>query len=98
MEIGKRLGALMKERGLSQYRLAKQSGFTQAYISSIIRGDRQPPIETLKTLCKSLGITIIEYGSQMVVNKKGPRPRFHARTGGQEQEASADEGRRRYNL
>ena len=43
------------KRGVSQYRLAKDSGISQPYLSRIESGERTPSIPMLARLCKTLG-------------------------------------------
>ena len=40
--------------GVSQYRLAKDSGISQPYLSRIESGERTPSISMLVRLCKAL--------------------------------------------
>jgi len=42
------------KRGVSQYRLAKDTGISQPYLSRIESGSRTPSIPMLVRLCKAL--------------------------------------------
>jgi transcriptional regulator with XRE-family HTH domain len=44
-------------RKLSQETLAKKAGLSVSYISMLERGQRTPPLDTLESLSKALGVT-----------------------------------------
>jgi len=44
-------------RKLSQETLAKKAGLSVSYISMLERGQRTPPLDTLESLAKALGVT-----------------------------------------
>lgn len=48
--FGKRLATLRKQKGLSQYELAKRLGFTRGQISNYEQGTRQPDFDTLEKI------------------------------------------------
>ena len=52
---------LRKERGWSEYELAKYSGLTQSTISTWYRKNQTPTIQTLDKICKGLGITLSQF-------------------------------------
>ena len=60
MEIGKRLRALRKSKGLSIYKLSQETGISQNHISDLELGRRKPSVETLKRLTAPLGISMAE--------------------------------------
>ena len=43
-------------RKLSQETLAKKAGLSVSYISMLERGQRTPPLDTLESLAKALGV------------------------------------------
>lgn len=51
-----RLGDVLKEQGITAYRLAKDSGIGYALISSYTKNTRQPSMETLFKIAKALKI------------------------------------------
>lgn len=55
---------LREARGLSQYRLAKDSGVSQADIWRIENDKQKPGIETLRRLAVALGVTLDELASK----------------------------------
>jgi len=55
--FGDVLRTLRKEKGLSQERLAIQSGLDRTYISLLERGLRRPTLRTIFSLAKVLDVT-----------------------------------------
>ncbi|AVX21635.1 Helix-turn-helix [Carboxydocella sporoproducens DSM 16521] len=55
-----RLKAIRKALGLSQTRLAELSGVSQAYISELEAGCKQPTLTILDKLAKALGVSVAE--------------------------------------
>jgi len=45
------------QRKLSQKAVARKAGVSISYISMLERGERTPPLETLETLAKALGVS-----------------------------------------
>jgi transcriptional regulator with XRE-family HTH domain len=60
IKLGKRIGQIRKERGLSQEKLALEAGLNRAYIGYIERGERNPTIETVEKISKVLKVTLDE--------------------------------------
>lgn len=56
-----RVKQIMKVRGWSEYRLAKESGVPQSTISNIFNRNYQPSIASLELICKSFGITLAQF-------------------------------------
>lgn len=56
-----RIKQIMKVRGWSEYRLAKESGVPQSTISNIFNRNYQPSIASLELICKSFGITLAQF-------------------------------------
>lgn len=48
----------MQEKQITQYQLAEQAGYTQAYISQICSGKRIPTIGALTRIGQSLGVPV----------------------------------------
>jgi len=46
MEIAGRLKALRQKKGLSQYRLAQESGISQSFLSALEAGSKWPTVYT----------------------------------------------------
>jgi len=49
------------ERRLSQEGLADQCGFHRTYIGQVERGERNPSLLTMLTLCRALGVSLPEF-------------------------------------
>ncbi|EEF24793.1 conserved hypothetical protein [Ricinus communis] len=58
--LGKRLKECRHAAEKSQETLAFEAGVDRVYISSIERGLANPSVETLATICYSLGVTLGE--------------------------------------
>lgn len=61
MEAIARIKELMKERGWTDYRLAKESGLSQSTISNMFNRSTAPSIQTLQSICDGLGITLSQF-------------------------------------
>lgn len=59
--INKRVSQLCKMRGISYYRLAKESGLSESVLSSIRRNKNLPSLDTLEKICKAVNITMSEF-------------------------------------
>jgi HTH-type transcriptional repressor of puuD len=57
--IGNLLRQSRESAGLSQRKLARLSGLSNALISSIEKGDRTPSIESLERLAEAMGLSLI---------------------------------------
>jgi transcriptional regulator with XRE-family HTH domain len=57
-EIGKRIKALRNEKGLTLEQLAAQTGYTKGYLSKVEKSIKAPPVSTLGTIGRTLGVTI----------------------------------------
>ncbi len=61
MAIGKAILLIAKERNVTKYRIAKNSGITQTTLSEITNGkNTNPTIETLEKIAKGIGIQVSE--------------------------------------
>lgn len=58
MEIGKRIGEIREQAGMSQSALARGVGISQSAISQIEAGERNPSFEMLRQIAKSLGVSV----------------------------------------
>lgn len=54
------LQKIMDGKNISQYRLEKDSGVSQAQISRLLAGICQPKLKTLQKLSKALGVSVSE--------------------------------------
>jgi len=61
LNIGERLTYWRKKLSFNQSELAKQSGISQSAISYIEVGENQPTVQTIETLCNTMGISLLEF-------------------------------------
>lgn len=54
--VGMNVARLRREQGLTQEEVAERSGFSQQYLSSLERGQRNPTVITLYELAQALGV------------------------------------------
>lgn len=64
MDIHERLRQLLRERGWSEYRLAKQCGLSESTIANIFRRGTIPSVTTLEAVCNGFGITLSQFFAQ----------------------------------
>ena len=58
--VGRNVGRIRREKGLTQEQLAEISGFSQQYISGLEQGRRNPTVVTLYELATALGVSHLE--------------------------------------
>ena len=61
MEIGERISYLRELKGFTVNKLANLSGLSQSFVRELERGNKQPTIESLESLCFALGISIKDF-------------------------------------
>lgn len=61
MSIALRIKELRKKKGVSQYRLAKDSGISQSFLSALEAGIKSPTVYTIEKICVCLGISLSEF-------------------------------------
>ena len=64
MDVGARLQAIRKLRGLSQRELAKRAGVTNSTISMIEKNSVSPSISSLKKVLGGIPMSLVEFFSQ----------------------------------
>ena len=74
MAIGQRIGCILRERGISQNKLAKMAGLSQSGMSSILSGASRPREDTLQAIAKALGIPISELMDEPTTKKEPAIP------------------------
>ncbi len=57
-EVGKRIVAARKERGMSQEQLSASSGIDRSHMGFIEQGRRKPTLSTLVKIANSLGMSL----------------------------------------
>ncbi len=55
--VGQNVSRIRRKKGLTQEGFAEVSGFSQQYISSLERGQRNPTVITLYELATALGVS-----------------------------------------
>ena len=60
VRLGARLRELRAERGLSQEELAFRCGLDRTYVSGVERGVRNPSLQSLRVIAKSLDVSLSE--------------------------------------
>jgi transcriptional regulator with XRE-family HTH domain len=58
--MGKTLKKLRTKKKLSQAALAQRAGLSREYVNKIEAGRYDPPLSTLNTLAKALGVPVTE--------------------------------------
>lgn len=61
MDTLERLQQLLRERGWTEYRLAKECGLAQSTIGNIYRRNTVPSISTIETICRGFGISMSQF-------------------------------------
>ena len=73
MDATEKIKQLLKQRGWSAYRLAKESDLSDSTIANIIKRNAVPSVTTLESICKGFGITMSQFfadGELIEVNDK----------------------------
>ena len=63
MDAAEKIKEMMKQRGWSAYRLAKQSGLSETTIANLIRRNTVPSIPTVEAICNGFGISLSQFFS-----------------------------------
>lgn len=61
LNIHSRLSDLLKQSGISRYRLAKICDIPEETLTGIFKRGNTPTFATLETICKGLGITLSQF-------------------------------------
>lgn len=72
--VTENLRTLRVQRKLSQEMLAQKAGISVSYVSMLERGQRTPPLDTLETLARALGVTPVSLLEELP-RQKGPGSR-----------------------
>lgn len=62
--VGNRVVELRQQKGLTQYKLYKLAGISQATLSEIESGKKVPTVTTLAKICKALKISLSDFFSE----------------------------------
>lgn len=72
--IGWNLRRLRVAKGLSQERLALESGIDRAYVGRVERGSENVTVSTLEAFTNALGVKVIELFRDIDPNEPAPLP------------------------
>ena len=61
MDVNARVRQLLKERGWTPYRLARESHLSDATIGNMFRRNTVPSVVTLESICAGFGITLSQF-------------------------------------
>lgn len=61
MDVGERLKAIRKQKGLSQRELAKRAGVTNSTISMIEKNSVSPSVSSLKKVLQGIPMSLVEF-------------------------------------
>ena len=64
VDINKRIQQLLQERHWTAYRLAKESGLSDATVGNLFRRNTVPSMATLEAICNGLGISLAQFFSE----------------------------------
>lgn len=64
MDINQRIQQLLQERHWTPYRLAKESGLSDATVGNLFRRNTVPSMATLESICKGLDISLAQFFSE----------------------------------
>ena len=64
MDAQKRIRELMKERGWSEYRLAKEANLSNSTIFNMFNRNNAPTLPTLEAVCRAFGLTLVQFFSE----------------------------------
>ena len=74
MDTNQRIRQLMKERGLTEYRLALDSGLSKSTVSALLHRNTTPSVPTIEAVCNALGTTVSQFfaeeGDSLPVNEE----------------------------
>ena len=74
MDTNQRIRQLMQERGLTEYRLALDSGLSKSTVSALLHRNTTPSVPTIEAVCRALGITVSQFfaeeGDSLPVNEE----------------------------
>lgn len=75
MDYLRRLLELQKQRGWTDYRIAKEAGLSPNTVSNIYRRNNVPSLPTLEALCKAFGITMAQFFAENDMVELSPEQR-----------------------
>ena len=61
MDVNERLKKMLKERGLTVYRMSELSGLSNTTLANVFKRNTVPSISTLQAICNGFGITLSQF-------------------------------------
>jgi len=61
VDVHEKLRKFLRDKGWSEYRLAKECGLSESTLANIFRRNAHPSIPTLEAICKGFGITLSQF-------------------------------------
>ena len=61
MEVAQKIIRLQKERGWSDYKLAKEANISQSSLATLYARNTPPKLEMLQCICNAFGITLAQF-------------------------------------
>ena len=61
MDVQKRVRDLMKLRGWTDYRLAKEASLSHSTVTNMFNRNNAPTLPTLEAVCRAFGITLAQF-------------------------------------
>ncbi len=60
-EIGKKIKVFRLQKNLTLQELADKTGYSKGYLSKVEKSDKAPPVATLSTIGRELGVTVASF-------------------------------------
>ena len=60
-EIGKSIKSFRLQKNLTLQELADKTGYSKGYLSKVEKSDKAPPVATLSTIARELGVTVASF-------------------------------------
>lgn len=61
MDVNEKLREMLKERGLTTYKMAEISGLSHTTLANVFKRNTVPSINTLRAICNGFGITLSQF-------------------------------------
>lgn len=61
MDVNERLRKLLRERGLTTYKMSELSGLSHTTLANVFKRNTVPSISTLQAICNGFGITLSQF-------------------------------------
>lgn len=80
MTIHEKIEALMKERGWTRYRLARESGLSSSTVLNLFYRNNVPSLATIEAIAEAFGITLAQFfydGDEIIELSEEQREMLH---------------------